>query len=144
MWGAVGKGLRVWGGKGFVVGRENGCRRGQEAILTVLLPHYPTTLAIRSLNSVPATSLRLTCANPMDFSSTFTLFNALQEVTVLASPIFHQVFFFLDFCGAELSWSSCHLRSHYFSMSFLSPPTLHPPTHLPRASLWDWLLYSRP
>lgn len=91
--------------------------------------------AIRNLDSVPATSLKPICANPKDFSSTFMLFNTLQEVTVLASPIFHQAFFFLDLRGTELPWSSCHLHDSYLSTSLLSHPKLHSPTHLPTGIL---------
>lgn len=63
------------------------------------------------------------------------LFNTLQEVTVLASPIFHRAFFFLDLCGTELPWSSCHLHANYLSTSLLSHPKLHSPTHLPTGIL---------
>ena len=66
------------------------------------------------------------------------LFNTLQEMTVLASPIFHQSVFFLNLRGTGLPWSSCHLHANYFSTSLLSHPTLHSPTHLP-TDILVWL-----
>jgi len=99
------------------------------------LNRLSTHTAIRNLDSVPATWLKLICANPKDFSSTFILLNTLQEVTVLASSIFHQAVFFLNLRGTELPWSSCHLHANYFSTSLLSHPALHSPTHLPTGIL---------
>ena len=99
------------------------------------LNRLSTHTAIRNLDSVPATWLKLICANPKDFSSTFMLLNTLQEVTVLASSIFHQAVFFLNLRGTKLPWSSCHLHANYFSTSLLSHPALHSPTHLPTGIL---------
>lgn len=136
----TGASLRVWGGKSSAVGTGNGCQQGQEDgkighshFLTSSFLNY--SLALRNWDSVPALSLKLMSANPMEFSWTFILLHTLQKVTVVASPIFHDVFFSLHLQGSERSWSSCCLLACYFSSSSLSPPTLRPPTHLPTGIL---------
>lgn len=100
---------------------------------------FSCSLAIRDLDSVPSTSLKCMSANPMGFSSTFILLDTLQELSIVAGPIFHEAFFSPDLQGPELSWFPC-----YFSSSSLSSPTLRPPTHLRTGLLVGLLPFPSP
>lgn len=73
----------------------------------------------------------------MEFSSTFILLNTLQEVTIVASPIFHKVFM--------KAQNSPGPPATYLPATFLPPLSLSHLQHFvllrtcPQASLWAWL-----
>lgn len=143
-WGAHG---RIAGG----VGREGLCGRPRKWMPTgprgrknrsfslSYFSFFNCSLAIRNLDSVPTTSLKLMSANPMELSSTFILLNTLQEVTVVASPVFMK---------SSFPWTSS-------AQNCLGPPasSLPPLSHLqhfvllptcPQTSCGPGFPYSRP